>query len=212
MTQRLVGMALLFSVVPVFLSQAVAAPLPRFEVSPFVGYRVGGSFEDAATGESVDLSGNASYGLVFNIREQARTQYEFGWSHQDTSVDLPDSNGVPTRLDLAIDTFQLGGTYLWDGDLARPFLVATMGAANYRPRSGAGSSDTFFAFTIGGGWKFWSTRRFGLRLEGRYYGTLVDDNTTVFCGSGPNNSGCLIQTRGKLLSQWEVSAGVSFRF
>lgn len=212
MTQRLMSMVVLFLVGSGFQLQAVAEPLPRFELTPFAGYRFGGSFEDAGTGETVDLAENPSYGLIFNIRQRANTQYEFGWSRQDTSVDLENSSGVPTKVKLAIDTFQLGGTYLWDGELARPFLVATIGAANYRPRSGDGDSDTFFAFTIGGGWKLWPTRRFGLRLEGRYYGTLVDSNTKIFCGSAPNSSGCLIQTRGKLLSQWEVTAGGSFRF
>ena len=178
----------------------------------FVGYRVGGSFEDKETGESVDLDDNASYGLIFNIMEQAHTQYEFGWSHQDTSVDLTDNNGDPLRLDLDIDIFQLGGTYLFEGDIARPYIVATIGAAHYQTSSGASESDTYFAFSIGGGWKLWPTRRFGLRLEGRYYGTLVQSNSKIFCGSSPNNAGCLVQTSGKILSQWEVSAGGVFRF
>ncbi len=194
------------------IQDAVADPLPRFELTAFVGYRVGGSFEDADTGETVDLNDHGSYGLIFNIREKANTQYELGWSHQDTSVDLLDFNGDPAKLKLAIDFFQIGGTYLWEGDLARPFLVATIGAAHYRPRSGDGNTDTFFAFTIGGGWKLWQTRRFGLRVEGRYYGTLMDSSTKIFCSSAPENSGCLIQTRGKLLSQWEISAGGSVRF
>jgi len=207
----------MFRIVFLFLcsgltQEATADPISQFELTPFVGYRVGGSIEDETTGKSIDLNNNGSYGLIFNIRQKANTQYEFGWSHQDTSVDQSDLNGNPAKLKLAIDIFQIGGTYLWDGDLARPFLVATIGAANYRPRSGDGNSDTFFAFIIGGGWKLWPTRRFGLRLEGRYYGTLLDSNTNIFCSSAPNNSGCLIQTRGKLLSQWEISAGAALRF
>lgn len=192
--------------------EAVADPISRFELTPFIGYRIGGSIEDADTGESVDLNANGAYGLIVNIREQANTQYEFGWSHQDTSVDLLDLNGDPGKLELAIDFFQIGGTYLWEGNVARPFLVATIGAAHYRPRSGDGDADTFFAFTIGGGWKLWPTRRFGLRLEGRYYGTLMASDTSIFCSSAPDNSGCLIKTRGKLLSQWEITAGGAFRF
>ena len=215
-SQQMIRWLVGFSAVVLFLSgslkNAIADPLPRFELTPFVGYRVGGSFEDSDTGESVDLDENASYGLIFNIVEKANTQYEFGWSHQDTAINLTDTGGNPVKLDLDIDTFQLGGTYLWEGDVARPYLVATIGGAHYRLHAEESESDTYFAFTIGGGWKFWPTRRFGLRLEGRFYGTLIDSNSKIFCRSAPANSGCLIQTSGKLLQQWEISAGGAFRF
>ena len=201
-------MAMIFCSCLVSMPAAAANSIRRFELTPFIGYRIGGSFEDDETEQTFDLNDHGSYGLIFNIREKANTQYELGWSHQDTSIDLPDSD----KLELAIDTFQIGGTYLWEGDLAQPFLVGTLGAAHYRPRSGDSDSDTFFAFTIGGGWKLWPTRRFGLRLEGRYYGTLMSNSSKIFCSSAPENSGCLIQTRGKLLSQWEVTVGGSLRF
>jgi hypothetical protein len=212
MNHRLLGITAIL-IAFVLTAQDVAAEQgPRFELTPFIGYRVGGSFEDEDTGESVDLDDNASYGLIFNIVEKAHTQYEFSWSHQDTSVDLTDAGGNPAKLDLDIDFFQLGGTYLFDGNFARPYMVATLGAAHYRSKSGASESDTYFAFSVGGGWKLWPTRRFGLRLEGKYYGTLVESNSNIFCGSSPNNAGCLIQTSGKILSQWEVMAGGVFRF
>lgn len=205
-------MATVILLLSIPVQNVVADPMPRFELTPFIGYRIGGSFENANTGASIDLDEHASYGLIFNMMEKANTQYEFGWSHQDTSVDLTDSNGNPAKLDLDIDYFQIGGTYLWEGNIARPFLVATMGASHYRSHAAVSESDTYFAFSIGGGWKLWPTRRFGLRLEGRYYGTLIDSNSKIFCSSAPNNSGCLIQTSGKLLSQWEISAGGAFRF
>jgi len=200
-------MATVILLLSIPVQDVVADPIPRFELTPFIGYRVGGSFENADTGESIDLDEHASYGLIFNMMEKANTQYEFGWSHQDTAVDL-----IGGKVDLDIDSFQLGGTYLWEGNIARPFLVATIGASHYRSHAEVSESDTFFAFSIGGGWKLWPMRRFGLRLEGRYYGTLIDSSSKIFCSSAPGGSGCLIQTSGKLLSQWEISAGGAFRF
>jgi len=207
MKRQLLGVATVILLLSIPVQVVVADSMPRFELTPFIGYRIGGSFENAESGESIDLDEHASYGLIFNMMEKANTQYEFGWSHQDTSVDLIDG-----KVDLDIDYFQLGGTYLWDGDIARPFLVATIGASHYRSHAEVSESDTFFAFSIGGGWKLWPKRRFGLRLEGRYYGTLIDSNSKIFCSSAPGGSGCLIQTSGKLLSQWEISAGGAFRF
>jgi hypothetical protein len=212
MNKRWLGTLIVLATFILPVQDVLAEQNFRFELTPFVGYRVGGSFEDKDTGESVDLKENASYGLIFNIAEKAHTQYEFSWSHQDTSVDLTDSGGNPTKLDLDIDFFQLGGTYLFDGNFARPYMVATLGAAHYRSHSGVSESDTYFAFSIGGGWKLWPTRRFGLRLEGKYYGTLVESNSKIFCGSSPENAGCLIQTSGQILSQWEVMVGGVFRF
>ncbi len=192
---------------------AVAADsLHHFELTPFAGYRLGGSFEEAETGKSVALGDGGSYGLLVNIRDKANTQYEFGWSHQETSVNLRGATGEPGKLDLDIDYFQAGGTYLWEGDLARPYMVATIGAAHYRPGTGTGGSDTYFAFSIGGGWKLWPTRRFGLRLEGRFYGTLIDSDSKIFCSSAPDNSKCLIHTNADVLWQWEMIAGGTFRF
>lgn len=212
MSQRSLGITVMFIALALTAQNVLAEQTYRFELTPFVGYRVGGSFEDKDTGESVDLDDNGSYGLIFNIVEKSFTQYEFSWSHQDTSIDLSDSGGNSEKLDLDIDFFQLGGTYLFEGKFAKPYMVATIGAAHYRTKSGVSESETYFAFSFGGGVKLWPTQRFGLRLEGRYYGTAVESDSKIFCGSSPNNSGCLIQTRGQLLSQWEVMAGGIFRF
>lgn len=189
---------------------AAAEPPRRFEITPFAGYRVGGGFEDEASGTEYDLDDNNSFGLIVNIVDRANTQWEFGWSRQSTAVDLSPA-GIPGDLDLDIDYFQAGGTYLWDGDLARPFMVATLGAANLDPGNDA-SSETYFAFSIGGGWKIWPTSRLGLRLEARAYGIVTDSSSKIFCGSNPSNSGCLIQSRGELLWQWDFTAGAVFRF
>ena len=212
MSTRLLGMALVILALSVPAREVVADSTYRFELTPFIGYRVGGSFEDADTGESIDLDENSSYGLSFNIAEKAHTQYEFDWSHQETSVDLTDSTGNSRKLDLDIDYFQIGGTYLWDGKIARPYMVATLGAAHFRSHSEVDESDTYVAFSIGGGWRLWPTRRLGLRLEGRFYGTFLGSDSKIFCSSAPENSGCLIRTDSDLLQQWEITAGGVFRF
>ncbi|MDJ0928039.1 MAG: hypothetical protein QNJ73_10365 [Gammaproteobacteria bacterium] len=191
-----------------------AEPPHRFELTPFIGYRVGGSFEDDETGESFDLDDDSSFGLVLNIRDKSFTQWEFGWSHQETAVDVGTVGGVPAKLDLDIDYFQAGGTYLWDGELARPFLVATLGAAHLSPGKGGGSSETYFAFSIGGGWKLWPTKRFGLRLEGRFFGTVIDSDSKIFCVSDPGGgqAGCLFRSSADILWQFELMAGGVVRF
>ena len=183
----------------------------RWEFSPFAGYRIGGDFEDDETGQQYDLDEDVAYGFIVNLMETANTQWEFGWSRSETAVDVPSVNGSPDKLDLDIDYFQGGGTYLWDGKRAQPFLVATIGAAHLNP-DGSGDSETYFAFSIGGGWRLFPESRFGMRVEGRFYGTVLDSDSDVFCRTGPDNNQCLIQSQSEILWQWQMLVGATYRF
>ncbi len=186
---------------------------PRFEITPFAGYRLGGTFEDDETGEELELEDSGSFGISLNLQAEPNTQYELTYSHQSTDIDVTDVLPGSPDLDIDLDYLQIGGTYLWDGDLARPFLVATVGIAHLDPDASDLDSETYFAFSIGGGWKVFPTRRLGLRLEGRFYGTVLESDSAVFCRSGAEEgTGCLVRTSGELLWQWEMFAGASFRF
>ncbi len=184
-----------------------------FEVTPFVGYRIGGTFEDDNSDAEFELDDSSSFGLVMNLRAEDNTQWELVYSHQNTDLD---SSGLLTPSDpvlsMDVDYLQLGGTYLWEGDLARPFMVATMGLAHFDPDDSDFNSETYFSFSIGGGWKVFPTQRFGLRLEGRFYGSLIESDSSIFCESISGSSRCLISTSGTVLWQWEMMAGAVFRF
>lgn len=193
------------------LPALAADKVKMYELTPFGGYRIGGDFEDDDTGEEYDIDDDRAYGLIVNMMAEANTQWEFGWSRSETAVDVPSLNGGSDKLNLDIDYFQGGGTYLWDGKRAQPFMVATIGAAYLNPDEG-GDSETYFAFSIGGGWRIRPTERLGLRLEGRVYGTVLDSDSDVFCRTGPDNNQCLIQNRSDVLWQWQMLAGATFRF
>jgi len=190
----------------------------RFELTPYVGYRVSSDLEteDAETGDEVDLDldETGSFGLILNIPADYPTEWEFLISRQSTEIGR--SGGVLAAsdplADLDITYLQAGGTYLFEGERARPYFVATIGAAHFEPDGEGLDSDTFFAFSFGGGVKLAPTSRIGLRLEARAFATLVDNDTAVYCESGPEASGCRLFTRGSLLWQWELSAGLITRF
>ncbi len=207
MLQKFVLVMLCLGALPALAADKVK----RYEITPFGGYRIGGDFEDDDTGEEYDVDDDKAYGLLVNIMAEANTQWEFGWSRSETAVDVPSVNGSPDKLDLDIDYFQGGGTYLWDGKLAQPFMVATIGAAYLNPDS-SGDAETYFAFSIGGGWRIRPTERLGLRLEARVYGTVLDSDSDVFCRTGPDNNACLIRSQSEVLWQWQLLAGASFRF
>ena len=192
--------------------ERAAKKVYRFEITPFAGYRVGGTFEDELSEAELDLDDGGSYGLVLNMRESANTEWELGYSHQNTNIDTAGVTNDGGKLNLDVDYLQFGGTYIGPSDLARPFLVATVGLAQLDPKDDAFAKETYFAFSIGGGWKFWPAKRLGLRLEGRFYGTVLDSDSKIFCSSSAEGSGCLISTKAEVLWQWEMMLGAIMRF
>ena len=184
----------------------------KFELTPFAGFATGGEFEDLASSTSLELDDSSSFGLILNIRESANTQWEILYSLQATETDTTALPISGSSLDLDVHYIQGGGTYLFDGDAARPFLAATIGAAHFEPGLSGVDSETFFAFSIGTGLQIWPNDRFGIRLEARSYGTLLDSDTDLFCQSGPAGLICAIHVDGTVFWQFQTMAGFIFRF
>jgi hypothetical protein len=67
---------------------------------------------------------------------------------------------------------------------------------------------TKFSLSLGGGVKLFATDRIGLRLEGRWFGTLFNGNGSAFCSSGT----CAINVQGDLFSQFIANAGLIIAF
>ena len=197
---------------------AITPEMP-FEITPFIGGRVGGSFKDDASNAEVELENSPSVGLILNLREDVNTQWEVAYAYQPTEVEIDSLPGaLPVSLagaqgsDLDIHHLQFGGTYIADGTWARPYMAATVGLAHIDPEFAAFDSDTYFAFAVAGGYKFYPTRRLGLQLEGRMYGTVVDSDSDIFCVSGVGGANCLFEVKGDVIWQFELSLGATFRF
>ena len=197
---------------------SAADPLHGIEITPFAGYIFGGSFESdqdsgSATTGDIDLDDAASYGLIVNWPAEENTEWEIYLSRQSTSLETtglfaPDE---PAIADLDITYLQAGGTYYFEGERARPYIVATVGVSRFEPDDSAFDPENFFAFGIGGGYKLAPTSRLGVRLEGRILGSVVSSDSGVFCRSGPAANSCLVSVSGSVVWQWEVLAGLVFR-
>jgi opacity protein-like surface antigen len=184
----------------------------KFQLTPFVGYRFGGTFNDKDTDEEYELNDNPSVGLIINFPSKGNTEWEIYYSEQSTEVKTGDLFQGTALLDMDVQYLQLGGTYLFDRSRkVQPYFVATAGIARMDPSGADTSSDTFFSFAVGGGWKYFPDSRIGIRLDGRFIGTFIDSNSNIFCQSGQGGS-CVINTSGSILYQFEMQAGVIFRF
>ncbi len=78
--------AVALSVALLVTAPAAAEPeeAQRFEVSPFIGYRVGGSFKLIDTGRHVELDDHGSFALALDARSDELTQYELFYGRQST--------------------------------------------------------------------------------------------------------------------------------
>jgi len=188
---------------------------PRFELTPYLGYRIGGEFEQQNGSQKYELDEGNSAGLIFNVvARDVNTQWQVLYGQQRTSLKTPLSFDPSARLGLDVEYFQFGGTYLFDddGDDTRPFIALTAGVTHFGPTLAGVDSESFLSGSIGGGVQLRKTHRVGVRLEARVFATFVNTDGAIFCHSGPQAGGCAITIHGTALYQFEASAGIVFRF
>ena len=184
----------------------------KFEITPFVAYRVGGTFEEKDGTGRVELNESNAQGLMFNIKANPNGQYEILYSRQSTDARTEGLLVDDPTIDLDVETYHFGGTYLFDGDKTRPFLALTLGLTRFDPGITDSDAESFFSASIGGGVQLNATKRLGFRLEARAFTTFVEDDSNIFCVSSGGAGGCLIQVDARTLTQWEARAGLVFRF
>jgi hypothetical protein len=196
-----------------FAVPAAAQNTPsKFELTPFVAYRVGGSFSEEDGDGQVDLNESSAEGIMFNIRANPKGQYELLYSRQSTDASTRGFYPDDPTIGIDVENYHFGGTYLFDGRNTRPFIALTLGATRFDPKHAESTAETFFSASLGAGVQLAATRRVGLRLEARAFATFIDDNSAIFCSSINGSGSCLIRVEGNLLTQWEARAGLVFRF
>jgi hypothetical protein len=184
----------------------------RFELTPYAGYRMGGSFSDESQDIDLDVEDSAAQGFLINGRVRSNTQWEVLYGRQATNIDAGGLFATDTLLDFDIEYMHFGGTYLFDGESLRPFVALTVGVTHADPGDSAFGSENFFSASLGGGWHLAATNRFGVRLELRAFTTFIDSDSSLFCQSDGGGGNCLILIDANTLTQWEVRAGIALRF
>jgi hypothetical protein len=195
--------------------QAQADQRPTFEITPFAGYRTGGSFKvETAAGtssQSVDVSDDASFGLDLGLYRDQNGFYEFLYSQQRASLDSKDP--LLKGVDVKVEYFQFGGTAFFPGESDRlfPYLSMTIGATRLSA-SGAYDTDTKFSGSVGTGLRFPFNDHFAATLGLRGYLTFIQSNTQFLCISNNGNGTCLLKSSGSTFFQGEAQLGLTFKF
>jgi opacity protein-like surface antigen len=185
------------------------AAAQSLEVTPFGGYRFGGGFYEIASGQSVDTDGAGSFGIVLDIPYRDTLQIEGFFTHQEARFTVPAPlDGQPTRLDVTVQHFQVGGLRELESDAVRPFLTGTLGLTRY---ASGGDNEVRFSLAAGGGVKMSPTDHLGLRLDGRLFVTFVDaELDSLACAPGAGV--CVGSLDAWAVWQAEFSAGLIIRF
>ncbi|HEX9502476.1 MAG TPA: outer membrane beta-barrel protein [Thermoanaerobaculia bacterium] len=183
-----------------------------FELTPFVGYRYGGTiFADQSRlfREDVKVESSGNFGVNFGIPLANGMKIEL-------LVDRQATHFTSGAGGLFAPTDRLGGfdvTYFHGGLVipfavsrsATPYVVVSAGVANLNPRVSGASSDTRFSAGAGIGVKVPINRNLGIRIEERGYFTSLNNN------NGDNCRSCYYNYNHDLY-QGETNVGVFFRF
>ena len=205
-TTRLAALAAMTLLASLFPLPAIAMDI---EITPFAGYTWGGEFSDTVTGTTLKVDETANYGVMVDFKQDEQSQIELYFSRQATQLKANERlfTGNP-MFNLDIEYYHIGGTYGADSGKVRPFVVGTLGATHMVPKGPGLDALTKLSLSLGGGVKLFATDRVGLRLEGRWFGTLFNGSGSAFCSSGA----CAINVQGDLFSQFVTNAGVFITF
>ena len=211
-----IGAAVIAGLLPAVVQ---AADEPRFEITPFAGYRTGGSFDidpaleptpQSGSAGSADITDDASFGVDFGLYRDRDSFYEILYSRQAASLD----SKVPAldKLDVTVEYYHFGGTAIFPqaSDKLLPYLSLTAGATRF---SGNGyDSKTKFSASLGGGLRVPFNEHFAAILGLRGYLTFVNSDTEFLCVSNDGNGSCLLRSSGSTLFQAEAQLGLAFTF
>jgi opacity protein-like surface antigen len=181
-----------------------------FELTPFVGYRYGGTLYADQTGfaDDVKAESNPNYGINFAIPlGNQGFKLELMANRQDTH--LTAGSGLFSPSDRVAD---FNVTYYHAGLLipfarsrnVTPYVIVSAGVANLHPDIPDTSDENRFSASAGIGVKVPINRNFGVRAEARGYYTAL-----------PNDNGCrrcYYDYSYRDFSQGETNVGLYFRF
>lgn len=161
---KIVILALVFTQVNETVSAQGAGS--KLEISPYMGYVVGGKIR-VSTGD-LKVVDSPNYGIFVEVPVRRGVNAEFYYSYQPTSMNFWSlRDGTTEKLfDMDIHYFMIGGHYeyptisnvVW-------FASAALGASLFSPKNSIYTDEWRFSVNLGGGAKIFFSERVGLRLQ-----------------------------------------------
>lgn len=210
MTHRFVRSALALALLVALPSFAQAQ---RVEITPAVNYNFGSSFEvddfDFG-GIDIDVDETDGLGLFADFRVTNNLMVEVLYSTQETELEVDEGLFGESFPIADADIEYLHAGVLFQGSLGqvKPYFALTGGLTRIDVALDGADSETYPSLGIGGGVKLMFTRSFGLRADGRFFITPLDEDDALYrrrrdrrcCGSDDT------------LTQGQASVGLIFAF
>jgi hypothetical protein len=180
--------ALLLGAVPA-AAQPYGPPEGSIQFSAFGVYRFGGEFDSVDFDDEVfdlidlEVDDGGGFGVALDARLSGGLFLELWVSRQES--DVAENAGIflpaDALFDITIDYYHAGLLYEWLPGQAHPFFAFSMGATRFEPDSPGLDDLIRLSFSFGGGVKVMFSDNVGLRAEGRFVSTLIEEDDDEFC-------------------------------
>ena len=191
--------------------------IESFEVSPFVGLRLGGTFDVRADQPSLSHAtwkDARSAGLSAGVRFDEFSLVEFRWTRSTSTLrfDAPLESVGASLGDVTLNQFHADFTrefVIQEVKGLRSFLTGSVGVTNV---AAARDDFTRFSFGFGAGLKQFVGSRFAIRAEAKWLPILIDPEVGSWACGTVRIGGCIAVLSGPLTQQFELSVGPVIRF
>ena len=204
---------------------AAPASAQSIEISGFGGYTFSEGIKTdpgrlvGAVIDKVNPTSGPSYGVGVDVFLSDVASIGFRWGRQDSNLEV---TGTTTRELTSMTLSHYHGVYtyhLGSSDMVQPFFFGGAGITDVSFGNVMGfpiEGDSRFSTTWGGGVKVFPTSGVGLNLTGRWTPTYIkSDPAGVYCSpywSPYYPGGCAVLSEPDYMNQFELSAGINFRF
>ena len=198
-------------------ARAQYVQIQSFEVSPFIGARLGGTFNiqpNEAVPIEATLTDTTSYGVSTGVRFDDYSLIEFRWTRATSELRFgaPFVFLGPSLGDVTLNQFHADFTREFVTPAVkglRTFLTGSLGVTHL----GAAQDDfTRFSFGFGAGLKQFLGSRLAIRAEAQWLPILVEPSVSGFACGTIQFGGCLVVLNGELVQQLQLSIGPVVRF
>ena len=198
-------------------ARAQYVQIDSFEVTPFVGIRLGGTFDVRAEEPSqiqATWKDASSYGLSAGVRFDDFSMIEFRWTRSTSTLrfDAPFALLGASLGDVTLNQFHADFTrefVIPEVKGLRSFLTGSVGATHV---AAAHDGFTRFSFGFGAGLKQFLGSRFAIRAEAKWLPILIEPEVGGWACGTVGVGGCLVVLTGSLTQQFELSIGPVVRF
>ena len=208
---------LLVSLFPAFSVRAQQ----RYEITPFVGYESSASYPVSVFSSSgggtipidrLRVDDSLAFGTMIDVGLTENSQFDFMWNRNNTSYDAHNilTNSYFHAYNSDIDQFQFGALYMFRSSEVklRPYIVGGLGFT-HDSNSNSTPNRTEFAWSIGGGVKYYASRHIGFRGDVRYLPTYGSSSNATYCDPF---FGCYTTRVSNYLNRVNIVGGIIFKF